>query len=174
MLLDLTRFRQPVTHLDRSFAPADVGDEADSYRVVAPVELTFDVHKDKEVFRLRGRMRTRIELSCSRCLEPFEMPVDSAFDLRYLPASAIAADEEGQVADEDLETSYYRDDQIDVNELIREQLYLALPMKPLCAESCRGLCPRCGANLNLGPCGCAVEWTDPRLEPLRALKDDHA
>ena len=143
----------------------------DSYQIVAPVELGLDVHKDKDVFRLDGRVRTTLELPCSRCLEPFPLPIDSAFDLRYLPASALSDADEREIADEDLETSYYRDDQIDVNELLREQFYLALPMKPLCRDDCAGLCPVCGVNRNVTACACSTEWSDPRLDVLRALKD---
>jgi uncharacterized protein len=73
------------------------------------------------------------------------------------------------VEDDDLDTSYYRDDCIDLNELLREQFYLALPMKPLCAEECRGLCSQCGSNLNLASCGCAPGWTDPRLAALKTI-----
>ena len=65
--------------------------------------------------------------------------------------------------------SYYRDDQIDLNELVREQFYLALPMKPLCREDCRGLCPQCGVNWNTGTCECGSGWEDPRLAPLKGL-----
>jgi len=174
MLLELTRYRQPLTHLELSFAPAEVAGEGDAFAIVAPVELTLDVLKDKAMFRLQGRVRTTLQMPCSRCLEPFTMPVDSAFDVRYLPASAMTPEDERELADDDLDTSYYRDDRIDLSELLREQFYLALPMKPLCEETCRGLCSRCGANLNQGTCGCAVDWTDPRLAPLRALKDREA
>ena len=73
------------------------------------------------------------------------------------------------VGDDDLETSYYRDDQIDLNELLREQFYLALPMKPLCREDCQGLCPVCGINRNTATCGCELSWEDPRLAPLKSL-----
>src|SRR5690606_22886195 len=139
MQLDLTRYRQPLSQFSRTFRPEEVAQEGDSYRIVAPVELDLDIHKDKAAFRIAGTARTELELRCSRCLEPFRMPVDASFDLRYLPASAMAAEEESEIADEDLETSYYRDDQIDLNELLREQFYLALPMKPLCRDECRGL-----------------------------------
>jgi uncharacterized protein len=98
------------------------------------------------------------------------MPVDAAFDLRYLPASEMATEQERELQDEDVETSYYRDDQIDLNELMREQFYLALPMKPLCREDCEGLCAQCGTNLNTGRCDCQSEWVDPRLAALRELK----
>jgi uncharacterized protein len=171
MHLDLTRFRQPLSHFSRTLAPDEVAHDADAYRVAAPVSLDFDVHKDKEAFRLVGSARTALELPCSRCLEPYVLPIDASFDLRYLPASEIATEEERELQDEDVGTSYYRDDRIDLDELLREQFYLALPMKPLCSDACRGLCPQCGTNLNTGACQCAPVWEDPRLAPLRALKE---
>ena len=75
-----------------------------------------------------------------------------------------------EVEDDDLETSYYGDDQIDLSELMREQFYLVLPMKPLCTEDCKGLCAQCGTNLNTGTCDCAPVWEDPRLAALKAIK----
>jgi uncharacterized protein len=170
MLLDLTRYRQPLSRFSRTFQPEDVSGEGDAYRIVAPVDLDFEIHKDKDRFRLGGQVRTELELSCSRCLEPFVMPVDAPFDIRYLPASEAGGDDERAVTEEDLETSVYRDDQIDLNELLREQFYLALPMKPLCRDDCRGLCAQCGTNLNTGTCDCAPVWEDPRLAPLKDIK----
>jgi uncharacterized protein len=168
--LDLTRYRQPVSHFARTFQPHEVGAEVDVYRIVAPVELAFDIHKDKDKFRLVGRVTTELELTCSRCLEPYRFPIDTAFDHRYLPSSQAATDVEGEVEANDLETSYYSDDQIDLQELMREQFYLALPMKPLCLEECQGLCAQCGTNLNTGTCDCAPVWEDPRLAALKTLK----
>jgi uncharacterized protein len=170
MQLDLTRYRQPLNQFARTFQPVDVADEGDAYQIVAPVDLAFELHKDKDKFRLVGTVATELELQCSRCLEPFRMPVAAPFDLRYLPAAEVATDAERKVEDEDLETSYYRGDEIDLNELLREQFYLALPMKPLCREACRGLCPQCGTNLNAGTCECVPVWEDPRLAALKALK----
>jgi uncharacterized protein len=170
MTLDLGNIRRPQTRYDRTFEPSEVESTDDAYRIVAPVHLGFDIHKDKEKFRLVGTVRTELELACSRCLEPFRLPVDLAFDQRYLPQPEASPDEEREVAEEDLEMSFYRDEQIDLNELLREQSYLALPMKPLCREECKGLCAQCGTNLNTGTCTCAREWEDPRLAALKQLK----
>jgi uncharacterized protein len=170
MQLDLTRYRQPVNAFARTFEPSDVEQPGDPYRVVAPVGVDLEIHKDKDRFRLVGSARTELELSCGRCLEPFRLPFDATFDLRYLPASELTTEDEREVAEEDLDTSYYRNDQIDLNELLREQFYLALPMKPLCREQCAGLCPHCGKDLNEGACACDARWEDPRLAPLRELK----
>ena len=170
MKLDLTRYRQPEEHFSRTFQPSDVQQEGDAYRIVAPVRLDFDIQKDKEKFRLVGTAQTELELTCSRCLEPFRLPVNASFDLRFLPAKEMEEGPEREVQDEDLDTSYYRDDAIELNELLREQFYLALPMKPLCGDECRGLCPQCGTNLNTGSCDCAPTRVDPRLAVLKDLK----
>jgi len=174
MKLDLTRYRQPVSHFARTFGPGEVASDADAYQIVAPVELEFDIHKDKDKFRLEGHLRTELELPCSRCLDPYRLAVDADFDQRYLPASAASTDPDREVQEDDLETSYYSDDQIDLAELMREQFYLALPMKPLCRDECRGLCPQCGTNLNTGACDCSPVWDDPRLAALKAIKEKNA
>ena len=170
MQLDLTRYRQPLERFDRTFSPEEAGNEGDPYRIVAPVHVAFDIHKDKDKFRLVGNLETELELACSRCLEPYRFPLSAAFDLRYLSASsATFAEGEHEMDEDDLEISYYRDEQIDLNELLREQFYLALPMKPLCRDDCKGLCPQCGTNWNTGTCTCTTEWEDPRLAALKGL-----
>ena len=169
LLLDLTRYRQPLNSFSRTFQPEEVGDEVDTYRILTPVQLAFEIHKDKDRFRLVGTVDSELELACGRCLDPYRLPVHAPFDVRYLPASAASTDTEREVEDEDLGTSFYRNDQIDLNELIREQFYLVLPMKPLCREECRGLCTQCGTNLNTGACDCAPVWEDPRLAALKEL-----
>src|SRR5690242_10815045 len=78
-------------HVDRLFDPSQFGgpDARDEdYRVVAPVHLVLDVRKERDAYRVGGSVQTRLQLECGRCLEPFEIPVDSAFELRYVPASA--------------------------------------------------------------------------------------
>jgi uncharacterized protein len=134
------------------------------------------IYKDHDRFRLVGGVRTELELECSRCLEAFAMPIDREFDLRYLPAgadseTADAGDEGDEVEDDDVAVTFYRDEQIDLNELLREQFYLALPMKPLCTEDCQGICPQCGTNRNSAPCDCHPQWEDPRLAGLKTLLD---
>ncbi|HEV8318540.1 MAG TPA: DUF177 domain-containing protein [Vicinamibacterales bacterium] len=168
--LDLSRIRRAETHFERTFDPSEMTMEGDAYRIVAPVELVFDIHKDKDRFRLEGTLKTTLELPCSRCLEPFEMPIDIEFDQRYLPQTDATSEVEAEVPEDDLETSYYRGEEIDLSDLVREQFYLALPMKPLCRDDCEGLCPHCGTNLNTGTCDCAAGWEDPRLAPLKKLK----
>jgi len=149
------------------FRPSD-----DVYRVAEAARLHLDVFKTGERFRLTGQVQTVLELSCSRCLEPFLWPVDAHFDLVYHPHSANVGEGELEVEEEDLSTAFYQQHEIDLGLLMREQFYLALPMKPLCSGDCLGLCPVCGTNLNRDTCDCKREWEDPRLAALRALKND--
>ncbi|MEW6319958.1 MAG: DUF177 domain-containing protein [Acidobacteriota bacterium] len=177
MLLDLTHIRQAETDLVRAFEPAVFAGRDDAFRTASTVDLSVRIHKDQDRFRLVGTVAATLELRCGRCLEPFAWPVEAAFDVRYLPQSANAGDEEREIDEDDLSTSFYRDEQIDLGQLIEEQFYLALPMKPLCRADCRGLCPQCGTDWNVETCACDEKWEDPRLAGLKALiierkKDD--
>lgn len=169
MLIDLSRLHGR-EHVERTFQPSAFDPPDDDYRVAAPVDVVLDVEKSgADVFQVTGRTATKLELDCSRCVEPFEVPVAAEFELRYVPHVANTGEGEREVEEDDLTTAFYRDGVLDVIDLLREQFQLALPMKPLCAEACRGLCPQCGANLNRTDCGCAPEWKDPRLAPLEGL-----
>jgi uncharacterized protein len=173
LVLDVARMREGVDSLDRTIQPSALPPEED-YRILTPVVLTATAAKDKGQVRLTGRAETTIELTCSRCLEGYAVPVDARFDLRYLPVTeSPAGGDEVEVAEEDINTAFYREGRIDLAEMLHEQLYLALPMKPLCREDCRGLCPVCGANRNVTTCDCAPRWDDPRLAGLGALLKDN-
>lgn len=175
MRLDLSHIRQAETAFLRQYEPSGFAGDDEDYRVTTPVSLGFTIHKDHDRFRLVGSVSTTLELGCSRCLEPFTLPVNAAFDLRYLPEGtgqgegATGGDGDGEVQDDDVAVSFYRDDEIDLADLLREQFYLALPMKPLCREECQGLCPQCGVNRNVETCQCSARWDDPRLAALKAL-----
>jgi uncharacterized protein len=170
LLLNLARIRTAEERFDQVYAPEAVAADGDTFTVKAPVTLGLDVHKDGDRFRLVGRVQTTLAQPCSRCLEMFEWPVDATFDLRYQPRSTAPAGAEREVDEDDFSTAFYDDDVIDLGQLMREQFYLLLPMKPLCSEGCRGLCPQCGTNLNLGTCGCVQRDDDPRFAALRALR----
>jgi len=172
MLLDLRGFRGEADRVNQTCSPADFSLTDEEFRIAAPVTFTADVRKDAQKVRLVGRIRTTLEADCGRCLEAFEIPVDAAFDLMFLPQADQTATGEQEVQDADIGVSFYKDDVIDLGEVMREQFYLALPMKPLCRPDCQGLCPVCGANRNREQCGCRSEWVDPRLAGLKKLLEN--
>lgn len=175
LVLDLSHIRARDTRVERTSQPAQLvcGDKgAEDYRIVAPVELAFDLLKDNRHFRLTGSVRTKLEVTCSRCLEPFARDANESFDLLYLPQAENTGSDEAEIEDDDLSTAFYQDDAIDLWQLMREQFYLSLPMKLLCSDACRGLCPQCGTNLNVRTCDCRQTWDEPRLAGLKSLMNE--
>jgi uncharacterized protein len=172
MLLQLRSLQGAHEHLDKRFeASCFPGTEGDAFRVTSPVDLSFDVDRQENGrYRVAGRVKGALELACSRCLDAFSHPVDAEFDLRYVPRTENVGDGETEVEEDDLSTAFYTDDQIDLGQIVTEQFQLALPMKPLCRDECKGLCPQCGTNLNNGSCACNTKWSDSRFEALRQLK----
>lgn len=170
--LNLNQIRTPHERFAQVYPPDQLAAPGDAFRVAAPVDLAFDIYKDKDQYRLVGRVQTTLELPCSRCLEPFPWPVDSSFDLRYQPHALNAGEGEREIEEDDLTTAFYENETIDLGQLMREQFYLSLPMKPLCSDDCKGLCPTCGTNLNKSTCDCKPAWEDPRLAVLKTLKKE--
>ncbi|MCK9376181.1 MAG: DUF177 domain-containing protein [Syntrophobacterales bacterium] len=119
---------------------------------------------------VRGQLTGHLELACSRCLESFEAPADAEFDLLLAPRSTAAGGEDEELSQEDLDLDYYSGEIIDVESLIKEQIILMIPLKPLCQDDCRGLCPRCGANLNQETCQCRNDNVNSPFAHLAKLK----
>ncbi len=128
---------------------------------------------DDESVRVRGHLGARLELQCGRCLEAFDMAFAQDLELFYLPHARGAEQEDEddvELSDRDMVVAYYRDRRLDIGEVIREQLFLGMPLRRLCREGCHGLCPSCGANRNVTACACKIEEPENlRLAPLRKL-----
>ena len=116
---------------------------------------------------IKGRVKTCLSFICSRCLVPFEFPIDSKFDLAYRPEEFHELKE--QLEREDIDELFYSGQKIDLKEIILEQLNLSFPFKPLCSQDCQGLCPVCGKIVKNGDCQCEKDVSDSRLEKLKTL-----
>jgi uncharacterized protein len=169
--------RQPVDFAE-SFAPGviDLGTE---YRQKTPIEtsgradLVEERHGKHQVLqdiRVKGRLETTLEVSCARCLEPIAEKVRREFDLLYRPQGADAGRDEISVTSAEAEISYYEGQGVLLEEVVREQVLLAVPLKVTCRENCKGLCPQCGKNRNQGLCDCTVEIEEPRWAALKEIR----
>ncbi len=118
-----------------------------------------------------GSVNISLSFKCSRCLGDFPFPQDIIFSGEYKPAGKSVEEGKHELAGNELDISYYTDDEIDVREVINQQVLLTVPMKPLCDEECKGICPGCGKNLNEGSCTCKENEIDPRLAPLEQLRE---
>ena len=120
---------------------------------------------------LQARLGANLSLRCVRCLEPFPHSVSCRFALTLVSRPIEFATGESEISAEDSALFHCPEGKADLTEIAAEQLYLALPLKPICDEGCQGLCPTCGANRNRIECACRRENLDPRLASLRALKE---
>jgi uncharacterized protein len=135
-----------------------------------PVHADMTIKKTGEEILIKGKIKTRLSVICSRCLAAFEFPIDSKFDLAYHPEEDDVLKE--QLEGEDIEKFFYSSQKIDLKEIILEQLNLSFPFKPLCSEDCQGLCPVCGKIIKNGECSCEREAPDPRLDKLKTFIRD--
>jgi uncharacterized protein len=130
------------------------------------VELTYYRAGLDVVFE--GSVQGPAQATCARCAEPFSQPVDARFRVILCPRVVMDTDSQELTCD-DLGLGFFEGDEIDVTALVHEHAILSLPTRSLCSEECRGLCARCGANLNVAPCACAHETERPRLAVIRDL-----
>ncbi len=120
--------------------------------------------------RLVGDLAGRFESSCARCLEPVPQEVSRSFDLLYRPLGVDRRKEEVSINQAETEIGYYEGEGLDLEDVLREQVLLAVPIKTVCRTDCKGLCPECGHDLNEGSCNCQPKQEDPRWYALRDLK----
>jgi uncharacterized protein len=121
--------------------------------------------------RVVGQYATRVEIPCARCLETVVRDLAEKFDLLYRPLGVDAGPHERSVGEADTEIGYYSGEGMHLEDVLREQLLLAVPVKTVCREECQGLCPHCGKNLNHESCQCEEVVPDPRWDALKGLKD---
>jgi uncharacterized protein len=137
---------------------------------IGEVHLTGELRRAEDGFSFIGDITTIARLPCSRCLEPHDLPLDLHFDLLYTDAPEAPGRGENRIDERSITRAHVDGARIDLGELLAEQVYLGLPLKPLCKADCHGLCPKCGTNLNMGTCGCQEERADdPRLLVLKTL-----
>jgi uncharacterized protein len=171
MRIEVENLREGAEVFSHSYAPGEVELEDEGARLVAPAEVEGGASRKGEEVRLRGTIRTEVELLCDRCAAPSRASLEVEFDTRFIPQSAAAGDTDNvELLPEDLGLATYEGDAVDLDELVREQIVLALPLRNLCREDCKGLCQKCGADLNAGRCSCEQGETDPRWAALADWK----
>jgi uncharacterized protein len=133
------------------------------------VDVQCQITKTSNTIFIKGNLSVLLGIRCGRCLEDADFSVDSDFYYTLIPWRPETK-EEVELQAQELEISYYQGDFIDLTPIICEQVILQIPIKPLCSEDCKGLCPQCGTNLNVASCNCHLEFVDPRLAVLKNIK----
>jgi len=137
-------------------------------------ELVEEHHGKRKIvsdIRLVGDFATRVEVACARCLEAVGHDLSSDFDLLYRPLGADRRADEVSISEAETEIGYYQGDGLLLEDVLREQVLLAVPLRTLCSDGCKGLCPKCGKNLNQESCHCEHGMQDPRWAALNEIRD---
>jgi uncharacterized protein len=174
MFLSIKEMEVRKIRFDETFAPGELDFQDDEIRQAGPLHARgiaeLLANTDGEI-RIQGKVEVRMEAECDRCLGRAELPLDSSFDLFYRPMSYIARDEEVEIDEGEAELGFYEDGGIELEDILREQILLLLPMQRICKEDCKGICPSCGQNRNEKPCDCADEHAGNRWAALRSLRN---
>jgi uncharacterized protein len=171
MRIEVDKLNETAVPFTTVYEPGQLELEDELTRLVSEARLEGRASKWREQVRLRGKINASVEVRCDRCVAPVVYPVNADFDATYVPAEVLTTDAEAtELQEDDLTFATYEGDEVDIDELAREQLLLALPARHLCREDCKGLCPTCGEDLNTQACHCERQEIDPRWAALAALK----
>ena len=168
MIIDLRELRLngEALEVDAQFTSAELVVDSELVHLESPVDSHVVIHLHGDCVRVAGHLRCNLKMSCCRCSKPVYESVDKDFLVDYWPDLTEKDGEELRLNYDDLDVGFYHGDEFDLSAVISEQVVLEVPMKPVCRETCKGLCDQCGADLELEPCSCDRARIDPRLAAL--------
>jgi DUF177 domain-containing protein len=172
MFLSIKEMEVRKVRFDETFEPAQIDFQDVEVRQAGPLHVAGSAellpNTDGEI-RIRGDLGVTMESDCDRCLAPAYFPLRAQFDLFYRPMSYIARDEEIEIDEGEAEIGFYEGDGMELEDILREQVLLLLPMQKVCRDDCKGICPVCGRNRNETSCDCKPRAADDRWEALRNI-----
>jgi DUF177 domain-containing protein len=164
LFIDVNKIPLGGLEIDRALALAPVSLGSGEQAALEGAKLSGCFRRVRADVEFRGRVEAVVSLTCSRCLTAYKLPIESECHRIFRAGPLGKPESEHDLAEEDSALTPFDGSRIDLEEIALEQIYLAVPLKPLCRESCRGLCPRCGAERNTSPCGCPEQGQES--EPL--------
>ena len=152
------------------YNPDELNPVDERVKLTAPASVNGKIRlAGNEVF-VNGHVDTRAQIECDRCLNPIELPVSADFELEYITGSEYESSGVAELTEAEMSVSVFDGEAIDVDEIVKEQILLAVPTRMLCREDCKGICPQCGTDRNMGECSCVTNDIDPRWAALKNLK----
>ena len=152
-----------------NYQPGELDLNEERLTVATPPRVAGRIQPSDSKVTIRGEATAELQGECDRCLKPLSIPVSSTFEVEYVTPDIYQAGQAAELLDEDLSLSVFDGEVIDIDELVREQLLLALPAQTLCREYCKGLCPECGSDRNDADCKCQEAEIDPRWAGLKEI-----
>jgi len=166
MRIELDKLEKTGNGFAHVYEPEEIVLEDEHARLTKEPTVTGRISRTGHEVRLRGNISASAEVDCDRCLKTVAVPVETEFDVTYVPTEDYKRSGTAELQEEDLSLSVFDGETIDLDELVREQVLLALPARALCGEECKGLCPTCGTDRNANSCDCHSKEIDPRWAGL--------
>ena len=167
MRIELATLENGRGKFSRSYASGELLVEDERVQLLEPPTVSGEVRQTGGTVKVSGTLSGRLKLECDRCLKAVEFPVDSAFDVEYVTPQDYEAQQAVELTEDDLDLSTFDGEVIELDELVKEELLLAVPDHVLCNENCKGICPTCGADRNAADCKCESQEVDPRWAGLK-------
>jgi uncharacterized protein len=169
MRIELINLEDGKGDFARNYRPEDLDLGDERVRLSGPTSAEGKVRLAGTELFVNGHIDSCVEIDCDRCLKPIQVPVKSDFELEYITGSEYETNRNVELTEDLLSVSVFDGEALDVDEIVKEQIWLALPARALCRPDCKGFCPTCGKDKNLGECGCVEKEIDPRWAGLKDL-----
>lgn len=169
MRLELEKLGKDPSFAHR-YAPDELPLDEQDLRLAEPAGVAGRIRRQGDEVQVSGTLTTTVETPCVRCLKPVLIPIKAEFFERFVTAVSWREEEQHELASEDLNLSVFDGETIALDELVREEIELAIPGQVFCREDCKGLCPVCGVDWNLKTCECGAQEIDSRWEKLKDLR----
>jgi len=170
MRIDLERLDETGGKFARAYKIDELTFDEHDLNLVEPVTVEGRIRRKGLEVELRGHLRAKAAVSCGRCLKSVELSIELDFTERFTPAVSWKDEEQHELSEADLDLSAFDGEGIELDDLVKEEIMLALPGQTLCRDECKGLCANCGVDLNTGSCDCTTKQVDSRWEKLKDLK----
>jgi uncharacterized protein len=171
VIVDLASLGVRGRRVDSVFRAGEIDLEGEPVTLSGDVVLNSEARRVNERAEITGTIFAEAAMECTRCLTAVKRRLEIPFTTRFIGRDATSNESEKELSGEELDESIVDDGQIALKSVVREQILLAIPDQILCKEGCKGLCLKCGENLNLIDCNCADDEIDPRWAALKGLRD---
>jgi uncharacterized protein len=170
MRVELAKLNNGAGNFAQEYAVGELLLDDDRVALAGAVSVSGRIRLNEQKAIVEGEFAALAEVECDRCLQPVQLPISSDFRLEYVTAETYESFETVELGQEDLELSIFDGESIDLDDIVREQLLLAIPTLAICQESCKGFCLVCGADKNITECNCDATEIDPRWSGLKDLR----
>ena len=169
MRIELENAEEPGGRFFETYKDGELTFDESELRLIEPVQVKGQIRRHSGQLEIKGELQTRVAIPCGRCLKEVELSIDVAFGERFAARVSWRNEEQHELSADDLDLGLV-DGAIELDDLVKEEILLALPGRVLCHEDCKGICPQCGADRNLADCGCESRQVDARWGKLKDFR----